>query len=141
VSANLDLVRSMYAASERGEDFPTGWAHPGVEFVIADGPEPSSGTGLSHANDVWRDFVSPWDQFRPEVEDFRELDNERILVLGRAVGKGKQSGLDLQLMRTEFADVVHVRDGKVIKVVVYFDRDRAFADLGLTPEDTTSEPD
>jgi ketosteroid isomerase-like protein len=79
--------------------------------------------------------VSPWEQFRPEVEDFRELDKERVLVLGRAVGKGKQSGLDLQFMRTEFADVVHVRDGKVIKVVVYFDRDRAFADLGLTPDD------
>jgi ketosteroid isomerase-like protein len=130
LSANLDLVRSIYAASERGGPFPTEWAHPEIAFVIADGPEPSSGTGLGDAEDAWRDFVSPWKQFRPEVEDCRELDSERIVVLGRAVGQGKQSGLDLQLMRTEFADVVHLRDGKVIKVVVYFDRDRALADLG-----------
>ena len=136
-SSNLDLVRSIYAASERGEHLPTGCAHPEIAFAIADGPEPSRRTGLGHAEDAWRDFVSPWKQFRPEVEDCRELDNERILVLGRAVGKGKESGLDLQLMRTEFADVVHVRDGKVIKVVVYFDRHRALADLGLAPERDT----
>jgi hypothetical protein len=40
-------------------------------------------------------------------------------------------------MRTEFADVVQVRGGRVIKVVVYFDRDRAFADLGLAAERDT----
>jgi ketosteroid isomerase-like protein len=30
--------------------------------------------------------------------------------------------------------VLHIRDGKVMRMLVYFDRDRAFADLGLTPQ-------
>jgi len=81
MSENLDLVRSIYAASERGEHLPTGWAHPEIAFAIADGPEPSRRTGLGHAEDAWRDFVSPWKQFRPEVEECRELDNGRIRLV------------------------------------------------------------
>jgi hypothetical protein len=37
-------------------------------------------------------------------------------------------------MRTQAAHVFHVREGQVMKLVIYLDRDRAFADLGLTPE-------
>jgi hypothetical protein len=32
------------------------------------------------------------------------------------------------------ATVFHIRDGQVLKLVVYFDREHALADLGLTPE-------
>jgi hypothetical protein len=30
--------------------------------------------------------------------------------------------------------VFQIRDGKVVKLVIYFDRERAFADLALAPE-------
>jgi hypothetical protein len=33
------------------------------------------------------------------------------------------------------------RGDKVWRIHSYFDRDRAFADLGLTPEDEATEPD
>jgi ketosteroid isomerase-like protein len=65
------------------------------------------------------------------VDEYRELDDERVLVLIRRSGHGKTSGLELGQMRTQGAALWHIRDGKMTRLVDYFDRDRALADLGL----------
>jgi hypothetical protein len=44
---------------------------------------------------------------------------------------GKTSGLDFAQIATNGATLFNVRSGKVARLVVYFDRDLAFADLGL----------
>jgi hypothetical protein len=43
-SANVELVRSIYAAHERGE-WSGKWADPAIEFVRVDGPELGTWTG------------------------------------------------------------------------------------------------
>jgi ketosteroid isomerase-like protein len=92
---NVELVRSIYEASERG-DFSreVDWVHPEMEYVVADGPSPGAWTGVAGFVEGWRDQASPWEGFRAEAEEFRELDDQRVLVLTRRHGRGKTSGLE-----------------------------------------------
>jgi ketosteroid isomerase-like protein len=131
-SANLDLVRSIFAAWERGNFSSVEWAHPEIEFVIPDGPAPGRWTGLAGMAESWRDVLSAWEGYRVGADEYRELDGLRILVITHRFARGKASGLEL--IETQGANVFHVRSGKVTKLVAYFDRDRALADLGLAPE-------
>jgi ketosteroid isomerase-like protein len=134
VSENLDLVRSIFADWERGDFGSAEWAHPEIAFVmVGEGPDSGSWTGVS-AWMEWRDdFLSAWAEVRVEADEYRELDGERVLVLGHVTGRGRASGLELR-GRGETAVLFHVRDGKVTRQVSYLERDRAFADLGLTPQ-------
>jgi hypothetical protein len=48
-----------------------------------------------------------------------------------AAATGKTSGVDIREMRATGAALFQMRDGEVMKLVMYADRDRALADLGL----------
>ena len=135
-SANLDLVRSIYGAWERGELGSTEWADPEIEFVYADGPSPGTRTGLAGLTEGNRSLMDVWEDFRVEAEVLREIDSERVLVLARNSGRGKRSGLDFGQW-SKNASGFHIRAGKVTRLINYWDRDRAFADLGLTPDADT----
>jgi ketosteroid isomerase-like protein len=132
VSANLDLVRSIYADWERG-DFLTSfeWAHPEVEFVVADGPEPGSLTGLAAMEAAFRERMSAWDDYRFTADEIRDIGDERVLALNRRSGRGKASGLDIGQMQSAGMNLFSLREGKVTNLVVYWDRERGLADLGL----------
>ena len=130
-SENVELVRSMYAARERGDWSWTDWAHPEVEFVIADGPNPGKWFGLAGMTEGWRSWASAWEGFRSEAEEYRELDDQHVLVLVQIRGRGKTSGLELEHLGAKVASLYEIREGKVTRLVCYFDRDRSLTDLGL----------
>jgi ketosteroid isomerase-like protein len=133
MSANLDLVRSIYADWERGDFSRSEWAHPEIEFMFADGPDPGRWVGLGVMAQRWREQLGPWEELTVAAEEYRELDDERVLVLYRAMGRGSRSGLEVL---TEGANVFHVRDGEVARLVLYWDRERAVAELGLAQDDS-----
>jgi ketosteroid isomerase-like protein len=133
-SKNLDLVRSIYADWERGDYSSIDWADPGIEFVVADGPSPGTWTGVTAMTEAARHLLSAWDEWRGEPEQYRELDDGRVLVLTQFSGRGKRSGVELEQIRSKGASLWAIRDGKVTRQAMYFDRERALADLGLASE-------
>jgi ketosteroid isomerase-like protein len=133
-SANLDFVRSIHAAWDRGDYSSVEWAHPAIEFVIADGPSPGGWTGLAGLAEGTRQWLSAWEEFRQQPDEYRELDDQRVLVLVHRSGRGKMSGLELGQMRTKGACLFHVRGDKVTRLVFWLNSEQALADLGLPPK-------
>jgi len=128
MSANLDLVRAIYAAWERGDHSSAEWADPDVEVVIVDGPNPGTWTGLAAVAKEWGEFISGFEELRTVADEYRELDDERVLVLTQFSARGKGSGLD---MTAKGAILFHTGEGKVTRMVRYWERDRALAVVGL----------
>jgi len=131
----------IYAAWERGDFSSTEWAHPEIEYVRVDELSPDSWKGLAGLAEGARAALDTLADVRVVMDDCRELDDARVLVLEHAVGRGKRSGLEVGQLRSQGAHLFHIHHAEVVKLVFYFGRDRAFADLGLVPEaDAADEP-
>jgi hypothetical protein len=88
--------------------------------------------------EAFRGLLSAWEGWRAEAEEYRELDSERVLVLVHLSGRGKTSGVDVGQMRARGANLFDINDGRVTKLVIYWDRENALADLGLPSESDSS---
>jgi SnoaL-like domain len=135
MSVNLDLVRSLRLAWDRGDFSATDWAHPEIEYVIVDGATRQCWTGLTGMAKAWRSFLADWEDWRAQTTEISELDAERVLVLVDFSGRDRARGLEVaQIRSAKGANLFHVLDRKVTKFVLYLDRDRALADLGLNQD-------
>ena len=133
MSENLDLVRSICADWERGDFTRIDWADPDIEFAWPEGLDglPRPGRGRRALAEDWRTTLAAWDSLSVTAEEYRELDDEQIIVLHRFRARGKMSGLPIDEGLTKGAVLFAVRQGRVSRLVVYLRRDSAFADLSL----------
>jgi hypothetical protein len=135
MSSNLDLVRSIYADWARGDFTRRDWADAEIEFVVPDGPTPGRWRGLAQAVAVFLDSLTAWDGYRIEADSYRELDDERVLVLAHFTARSKASGIEVGhepgQVWMQGAGLFHIQGDKVTKLVSYNDADRALADLSL----------
>ena len=133
-SPHVELVRSIHTAWARGDYSTADWADPDIEYVHADGPDSGSWRGLAGMAKAFGDFLGAWNELRVEAEEFRELDEERVLVLFSVTARGKQSGLDMGQISTRGAQLFHLNDGKVQRLVQYFNRENALDALGSSEQ-------
>jgi ketosteroid isomerase-like protein len=73
----------------------------------------------------WREVANAYVDWRMPVDEYRELDDERVLVLVGMAARGKTSGIDARELAPRPAHMLHICDRKVTRFVDYWDTARA----------------
>jgi hypothetical protein len=128
MSEDLDLVRSIYADWERGDFTREDWADPAIELVRPESLDGDALKGRDASSSGWREWLAAWKEFHAEAHEYRALDPGQVLVFGHMRGIGRLSGTSTE---TETVNLFEIRDRKVVRLVLYSNRDSALAHLGL----------
>ena len=136
---NVEIVRRLYEHWARG-DFSTpgffdpdvvysriGTETPGMEGEWRGREEMSAGT-----REYFRGFVD----LRIEAERIIDLGDDRVLVLCRQTARGKLSGAPFE---QELADLLTLKDGKIVGMAAYWRRAEALEAVGLSEQAMSRE--
>jgi uncharacterized protein len=131
VSPDVHTLGSLYAAINRGDlagilrfqADDVEWLGPSVFPDLAEPHQGHAGVRTYAAR-----VAEAWDWFRIRTERFIDL-GEQILVLTREQGRGRGSGVPVQSRGT--AHLWTLRDGKVVRFQVYWDREEGLRAAGL----------
>jgi uncharacterized protein len=125
---DLATVRDAYDAFGRGDmDALERLLHPEIEWRTT--PEvPFLGTykGLDEFLRGMNEWTESFDELTTQIEDFIDA-GEHALVYHRMHGRGRDSGAEVDLAIWQ---VVSVRDGKLVRMYDFIDRDEALAVAG-----------
>jgi ketosteroid isomerase-like protein len=133
VSQNVEMVRRSGEAWQR-DDFET-WLStidPDVEWFT--GVERALGRAGSiyRGHEGMREFWNLWridvDDHWVEVEEIRDLGDERVLSLGRLRFRGPASGITVE---SQLANVITLREGKIVRSEDYLSHQEALKAVGL----------
>ena len=132
MSANLDFVKSIFDAWQKGDFSSVDWAASDIDFAMSGGLIEGRWKGISEMAEAWAAMLGAYEGLRAVPEQFREFDRDRVLVFMRNEGRGRESGIEIGAISTKAANLFTIGDGKVTSLTLYWERDRAMADLGLS---------
>ena len=87
---NVEIVRALAEPWRRGDFSAVDWADPDIEFLFspAANPDAASYRGISEMVRGFREWLSPWQDFRDEPQEFIDA-GEHVLVRSRLRARGK----------------------------------------------------
>lgn len=128
---NVDVIRRGWDAWFRG-DLETLFSTFDAEVVwdtsnFRDWPE-SSYHGIEGVQRFLTEWLEVWDDYEVGVDEIVPAPDGRVVTLHWHRGVGHDSRVPIEM---QMAQVATIRDGKVIRLENYDDRDEALAATGL----------
>ncbi len=127
------MVRSMLETlNERGVEAAMDQIHPDFEGVTPPelSPEPDTYRGHEGIRRYFAGFEGVMDEVRWEADELMEAPNDRVVAGIRLLTRSVATGLELELPVWQ---VCTVRDGKVLRIEGFAEREDALRAAGLEP--------
>ena len=128
---NLEIVERAWNKWIEGDlDGQFELFHPGIEWDAThfegwpEEPVVSGHAGVRRFFDQW---LASWEGYEAGVDEYIDVDDERVLVICWQAGYGKGSQVPV---RMDWAQVVTVKDGLVLRMEAYSDRQVAREAVG-----------
>ena len=130
---NVEVVRRIYEAWLGGEDDAAlELIDPAFELHPAEGTDWVGLEDLYRGHEGMRDYLAliyeVFDDYRAEVEDMLDA-GDQVVSLAVEHARGKASGAAVEARHT--AHVWTLRDGKAVRLELFWDRERALERAGL----------
>lgn len=123
--SELELARRIYALWEKGNFSESDWAEPDLEFMPPIGEEVR---GIDAMGRSWGGFLETWEGFEARPVEYVEA-ADGVLVITQF--HGHSIAADIPAEDLPGAAVLRIRDGKVWRLELYFDIERAREAAGL----------
>lgn len=127
---NVEVVRKIFNAWNRS-DFDAAWAFCDSGLVIDRSRSRLDQRVYRGADEVarfWSDWRATWATTHWEIDELIDADDD-VVVLGRFQGRGVESGAEVE---ANVAQLMTVRDGKLVKGVLFQSRTDALEAAGLS---------
>jgi ketosteroid isomerase-like protein len=125
---NVEVVRATFARLRRGESVLDVLA-PNVVWEVRSGPEQGEYGGIEVVAEYYRRYFGTWEDFQVEIEEVRELPDDRVFVVARDSGRGRRSGVEVEMLVFQ---VWTLREGKVVRLQSFPSREQALEAVGLS---------
>jgi ketosteroid isomerase-like protein len=130
-AGNVAVVRAAYDAfNHEGRETMLSYLDPDIEWDESDLPARRPGIYRGHdgVTRVMNENATLWEDIRVAIDEILEGEGDRVIAFIRATGKGRHTGVDVELAS---AQVWTVRGGKAVHVRLYLDREEALRAAGL----------
>jgi len=118
---NVELVRRVYEGWARGDFSDTDAFDPEIDFEMVDWPHQTRVHGVDDMWSTWRATLTAFDDFRAVPMEYVDC-GSNVLVINQVEASGKESGAEVS---AETATVWTVENGRVVRLALYWDTDRA----------------